>query len=103
MPKLLDFIAQQSSASSRVEWVVSSRNWPNIEERLGRAGHKVRLSLELNAESVSEAVSLFIEKKGFPARAGEEVRQYYSRRRAKISRTERKQHFSLGGASLSRS
>ncbi|OCK98220.1 HET-domain-containing protein [Cenococcum geophilum 1.58] len=63
LPKLLDFIAKQSPASSRVKWIVSSRNWPDIEERLERAGHKVRLSLELNAESVSTAVSIFIEQK----------------------------------------
>jgi hypothetical protein len=63
LPKLLDFIAQKSAISSRVKWIVSSRNWPDIEERLERAGHKVKLSLELNAESVSTAVSIFIEQK----------------------------------------
>ncbi|KAF1362637.1 WD40 repeat-like protein [Lizonia empirigonia] len=51
LPKLLDFIAKQSSASSRVKWIVSSRNWPDIEEHPGQAGHTVRLSLELNAAS----------------------------------------------------
>ncbi|KAL1641203.1 hypothetical protein SLS61_010182 [Didymella pomorum] len=63
LPKLLDFIARHSSVSSRVKWIVSSRNWPDIEERLERADNKVRLSLELNAESVSMAVSIFIEQK----------------------------------------
>jgi hypothetical protein len=63
LPKLLDFIVKQSSASSRFKWIVSSRNWPGIEEQLDQAGHKVRLSLELNAESVSAAVSVFIEQK----------------------------------------
>jgi hypothetical protein len=63
LPKLLNFVAKQSSASSRVKWLVSSRNWPEIEERLERAGHKVRLSLELNAEAVSTAVTVFIEQK----------------------------------------
>jgi hypothetical protein len=63
LPKLLDFVAKQSSASSRVKWIVSSRNWPSIEEQLEQAGHKVRLSLELNAASVSAAVSAFIEQK----------------------------------------
>ncbi|ERF68387.1 hypothetical protein EPUS_06803 [Endocarpon pusillum Z07020] len=63
LPKLLDFIVQSSSMSSRVKWIVSSRNWPDIEEHLERAGHKVRLSLELNAESVSTAVSTFIRHK----------------------------------------
>ncbi|GME38958.1 uncharacterized protein K452DRAFT_362792 [Neofusicoccum parvum] len=60
---LLDFIAQNCSLSSRVKWIISSRNWPNIEERLQQAGHKVKLSLELNAESVSAAVSTFIKHK----------------------------------------
>jgi hypothetical protein len=63
LPKLLDFIVQQSPISSRVKWIVSSRNWPSIDERLERAGHKVRLCLELNAESVSTAVGKFIQYK----------------------------------------
>jgi NACHT domain/Heterokaryon incompatibility protein (HET) len=62
LPQLLDFIAQKSSVS-RVKWIVSSRNWPDIEERLERAGHKVRLCLELNAESISTAVSIYIQHK----------------------------------------
>ena len=63
LAKLLDFIGQTSSISPRVKWIVSSRNWHNIEERLERAGHKVALCLELNAESVSTAVSIFIQHK----------------------------------------
>ncbi|KAF2626151.1 hypothetical protein BU25DRAFT_492296 [Macroventuria anomochaeta] len=63
LPKLLHFVAKQSSASSRVKWIVSSRNWPSIEEQLEQAEHKVRLSLELTAESVSAAVSVFIQHK----------------------------------------
>ncbi|KAF1936956.1 HET-domain-containing protein [Clathrospora elynae] len=63
LPKLLEFVAKQSSASSRVKWIVSSRNWPGIEEQLEQAGHKVRLSLELNADSVSAAVNIFIQQK----------------------------------------
>jgi hypothetical protein len=63
LPKLLNFLAQQSSASSRVKWIVSSRNWPEIKAELGRAKQKIPLSLELNAESVSAAVSVFIQHK----------------------------------------
>jgi len=63
LPKLLNFVAQKSTMSPRVKWIVSSRNWPDIEERLERAGHKVKLSLELNADSVSTAVSTFIKQK----------------------------------------
>jgi hypothetical protein len=51
------------SVSSHVKWIVSSRNWPDIEECLERAGHKVRLCLELNAEPISTAVSIFIQHK----------------------------------------
>jgi hypothetical protein len=63
LPKLLQFLAQQSCASSRVKWIVSSRNWPEIEAQLGRAEQKIRLSLELNAESVSAAVGVFLQHK----------------------------------------
>ncbi|KAF1351448.1 hypothetical protein EJ07DRAFT_183822 [Lizonia empirigonia] len=63
LPKLLDFVAERSSTSSRVKWIVSSRNWPDIEAQLERAGHKVKLSLELNAESVAAAVGIFISQK----------------------------------------
>ncbi|KAF1934969.1 HET-domain-containing protein, partial [Clathrospora elynae] len=62
-PKLLDFIAKQSSLSARVKWIVSSRNWPAIEEQLETAEHKTRLSLELNAESVAAAVKAYIQQK----------------------------------------
>lgn len=63
LSKLLSFIAKQSSVSSRVKWIVSSRNWPDIEEELERAEHKTRLSLELNAGSVAAAVKIFIAQK----------------------------------------
>ncbi|KAF2136036.1 uncharacterized protein K452DRAFT_362792 [Aplosporella prunicola CBS 121167] len=63
LDELLDFIAQKSLVSPHVKWIVSSRNWSTIEERLDQADHKVRLSLELNEESVSKAVSTFIEHK----------------------------------------
>jgi hypothetical protein len=63
LPKLLKLVAEQSSVSSRVKWIVSSRNWPDIEAQLERAGHKVNLSLELNAQSVAAAVDVFIQRK----------------------------------------
>lgn len=61
MPELLQFLAHQSSASSRVRWIVSSRNRPEIEAQLRHARNKIDLSLELKAESVSIAVSAFIQ------------------------------------------
>ncbi|KAL5372064.1 hypothetical protein DPSP01_013774 [Paraphaeosphaeria sporulosa] len=61
--KLLEFIAKQSSASSRVKWIVSSRNWLDIKAQLEQTGYKVKLSLELNAHSVAAAVDVFIQWK----------------------------------------
>jgi hypothetical protein len=40
LPKLLHFIAHQSSASSRVKWIVSSRNWPHIEAHWSKQNTK---------------------------------------------------------------
>jgi hypothetical protein len=57
--QLLDFIAKPS----RVKWIVSSRNWPLIEEKLGKAKQKVRLQLELNEDSISAAVRIYIRRK----------------------------------------
>ncbi|KAF2195100.1 hypothetical protein K469DRAFT_615361 [Zopfia rhizophila CBS 207.26] len=63
LPKLLDFIVQTSHVSPRIKWIVSSRNWPSIEKNLDTATQKLRLCLELNEESVSSAVAIFIEFK----------------------------------------
>ncbi|KAK0626411.1 hypothetical protein B0T14DRAFT_534566 [Immersiella caudata] len=63
LPRLLDLIAQISSASHRVKWIVSSRNWLQIEEKLAMAAQSDRLSLELNAESVANAVTTYIQHK----------------------------------------
>ncbi|PQE16116.1 hypothetical protein CJF30_00011140 [Rutstroemia sp. NJR-2017a BBW] len=63
LPKLMDFIVQTSSISPRIKWIVSSRNWPNIERTLDTAIQKLRLCLELNENSVSTAVATFIQLK----------------------------------------
>ena len=62
-PKLLSLIVQISSVSARVKWVVSSRNWVQIEEQLATVAEQSRLSLELNAKSVTAAVKAFIRHK----------------------------------------
>ncbi|KAF4987184.1 hypothetical protein FGRMN_10500, partial [Fusarium graminum] len=54
--QLLDFITKPS----RVKWIVSSRNWPDIEEKLDNLEQKVRLRLELNKDSISKAVNSYI-------------------------------------------
>ena len=60
---LLDLVVQTSSAYSGVKWIVSSRNWPSIEKDLDTATQKVRLSLELNEESVSAAITTYVQFK----------------------------------------
>ncbi|KAK6518984.1 hypothetical protein TWF281_003675 [Arthrobotrys megalospora] len=52
-------IVDSISASPHVKWVVSSRNWPGIEDQLARA-QGTRLSLEINARVVSHAVEAYI-------------------------------------------
>ncbi|KAH7252726.1 hypothetical protein BKA59DRAFT_436883 [Fusarium tricinctum] len=54
--KLLDLIVR----SNNVKWIVTSRNWPEIEQVLDRSTQKVRLHLELNQDSVCKAVEAFI-------------------------------------------
>ncbi|KAK6600595.1 vegetative incompatibility protein het-e-1 [Botrytis cinerea] len=63
LPKLMDLIVQTSSISPRIKWIVSSRNWPNIEEALDTPTQKLRLCLELNEKSISAAVATFIQLK----------------------------------------
>ncbi|KAM3082705.1 hypothetical protein ACMFMF_002359 [Clarireedia jacksonii] len=60
LPKLMNLIVQTSSISPCIKWIVSSRNWPNIEKVLDTATQKLRLCLELNEKSVSAAIEIFI-------------------------------------------
>ncbi|OQE07888.1 hypothetical protein PENFLA_c154G04290 [Penicillium flavigenum] len=60
LPSLLDLITQVSSTYPQIKWIVSSRNWPDIEERLDTT-HTAPISLELNEASVSGAVSKFFQ------------------------------------------
>ncbi|KAL6886862.1 quinon protein alcohol dehydrogenase-like superfamily [Trichoderma evansii] len=57
---LLKFVAENTCAS-RVKWIVSSRNWREIDEQLGSAAGKAKLCLELNEKSISAAVSTYIQ------------------------------------------
>lgn len=59
-PQLLDLIVQISQ-TTRTKWLISSRNWPEIEEQLSSVAQ--RLSLELNEESVAAAVKSYIKEK----------------------------------------
>ncbi|KAH8797812.1 hypothetical protein F5884DRAFT_146537 [Xylogone sp. PMI_703] len=62
LPKLLDFITQTSSLSC-IKWIVSSRNWPSIEKNINKAKQKAILCLELNEESITAAVTTYIQFK----------------------------------------
>lgn len=57
---LLDLIVEKSAFQSHVKWLVSSRNWPAIEQTLENAPKQERLWLELNQASISDAVGFFI-------------------------------------------
>lgn len=61
LPKLLDFIVQHSS-SSRVKWIISSRNDPEIERKLklDRLSARLSLNLEKNHKHVSQAIDAYI-------------------------------------------
>ncbi|EHK46065.1 hypothetical protein TRIATDRAFT_220064 [Trichoderma atroviride IMI 206040] len=59
---LVDFIAG-APALSTAKWIVSSRNWSNIEEKLNTSSKKLLLSLELNEQSISHAVQAYIKHK----------------------------------------
>ncbi|PHH49543.1 Vegetative incompatibility protein HET-E-1 [Ceratocystis fimbriata CBS 114723] len=57
--RLLKFISIPTPA----KWIVSSRNWPDIEESLKDAQQKVKIHLEINQKSVSAAVESYIQLK----------------------------------------
>lgn len=84
MSRLLDFIVKMSNEFPYVKWVVSSRNWPQIIDKLESLGPQAQLSLELNASSVASAVQIYIkqkvsqlsESKGYKKDREEAVREY---------------------------
>ncbi|KAL0935475.1 Vegetative incompatibility protein HET-E-1-like protein 15 [Colletotrichum truncatum] len=61
LDQLLHLILELSS-STQAKLIVSSRNWPSIEQKLQTAGSRAMLSLELkeNAEQVSRAIEIYI-------------------------------------------
>lgn len=60
LKELLQFISLASHSTSRVRWVLSSRNWPLIQDGLADTNRKLRLSLELNGDAIAAAVRSFI-------------------------------------------
>jgi hypothetical protein len=57
LPELLKLIIQTSDFS-QVKWIASSRNWPSIGRGLDAVARRIRLSLKLNEQSVSSAVTI---------------------------------------------
>jgi hypothetical protein len=62
LDQLLDLLAQKTSAHPRVKWIVSSRNWPDIEKGL-RDVTPIELRLELNENTLAAAIDSFIQYK----------------------------------------
>ncbi|KAL7809418.1 WD40 repeat-like protein [Trichoderma aethiopicum] len=60
LPELLELI-QELSPLQNVKWILSSRNWPIIEESLEKTprSESVNLSLEVNATLVADAVNAY--------------------------------------------
>ncbi|KAN0086995.1 vegetative incompatibility protein HET-E-1 [Elaphomyces granulatus] len=64
LSQLLDLILWTVSAqSSCIKWIVSSRNRYDIEQCLGIDDSHTRLSLELNADHISQAVDVYVDHK----------------------------------------
>jgi hypothetical protein len=61
--KLLDFIVAAPAICAKTKWIVASRNWSDVEKTFRGAGQAVKLSLELNEDSVSAAVTTYIKYK----------------------------------------
>lgn len=60
--KLIGYISQRS-VCCKAKWVISSRNWPEIESQLDATQSQIRLQLELNHASISNAVLEFVNRK----------------------------------------
>ncbi|EDO04154.1 hypothetical protein SS1G_06637 [Sclerotinia sclerotiorum 1980 UF-70] len=60
MVKLLRLIVSSLIEFPRVKWLVSSRNWSEIEEALGPIEERTSLNLELNTHTVSIAIDWYL-------------------------------------------
>jgi hypothetical protein len=63
LKQLLNLIIETTSSSIHVKWIVSSRERPDIEQQLAAGETGMKLSLEVNAELVSQAIGAYIEYK----------------------------------------
>ncbi|KAL7932037.1 hypothetical protein V8C35DRAFT_308322 [Trichoderma chlorosporum] len=86
LKQFLEMIVRTSSSFSQTKWLVSSRNEAAIQETLAAAKNKSSVSLELNAKSVSAAITTYIqhkvqhlsEKKGHKQPIRERIEKYLS-------------------------
>lgn len=88
LPMLLNFISTSTNSAvcSRVKWMVSSRNWPEIQDHLNSADQQIRLCLELNDTSISTAVDIYIKhrvkqlarRKGYKPKLENTIQNYLS-------------------------
>lgn len=62
MDQLLDLLGKKISAHSNVKWIVSSRNWPDIEKGL-RGATPIELRLELNENTLAAAIDSYVQYK----------------------------------------
>ena len=62
LDKLLRFLEELSTSHPHVKWLVSSRDWQNIREGLNMMTH-AKIDLELNGQSLSQAIEFFIQHK----------------------------------------
>lgn len=77
--ELLRFIRKMASTpTSRARWILTSRNWPEIQQELSFEDSRTTLSLELNADHVSQAIEAYIQHKASqltPIRHNETLRR----------------------------
>lgn len=59
LPDLTSFLAGCSEVSG-CKWVVSSRNWPDLQQDLQLNENLYQINLELNRQQVSDAISVYI-------------------------------------------
>ncbi|KAL7928748.1 hypothetical protein V8C35DRAFT_317446 [Trichoderma chlorosporum] len=85
LPELLDLI-MRSSSDLQVKWLISSRNETDIQDLLVRNNNnnKLTVSLELNTDSISNAIGLYVEfkvnnlaeRRGYATDIKDSIREY---------------------------
>jgi hypothetical protein len=63
LKQLLSLITKTASLLTQVKWILSSRERPDIKQQLATNKAGLRLSLKVNVELVSQAISTYINYK----------------------------------------